>query len=81
MTEETNAQLDSMVATAQRVAVLEYREQIQSVLYEINNTCARAALDLIDARLSEKHYESFTASWDKLKKLIWEIENGKEPTQ
>ena len=76
--DEFDVRLDRIIASAGKVAVREYQLRIQPALYQIDRTNAGIQNELVKNHCPEEIYQAFTESWDALKRLIWEIENGGE---
>ena len=57
------------------------KDRILPVLHEFDQVSASVANELVRLHDSDDVIERHAAAWDELKKLIWEIEQGKEQTQ
>ena len=77
MTEGSNY-FTEIASTAERVAAMEWRAKVMPVLNEFDQINASVANELVRLHGSENIVERHAAAWDGLKKLIWEIEQGKE---
>ena len=76
--EDFDVRLDRLIARAGKIAVREYQLCIQPALCQIDQTNAGIQHELVKNHCSEEVYQAFTESWDKLKRLIHEIENRRE---
>jgi hypothetical protein len=79
-TDEFDARLNRMIANAETLAVREYQLDILSVLYQMDRANASVQSELVRNHCPEDIYAAYTAAWDGLKRLIWNIEKRKDTT-
>ena len=79
MAEDTNYFTDT-ATMAEQVAAIKCEDRILLVLYEFDQVNASVANELVRLHGSDHIIERHNAAWDGLKKLIWELEQGKDRT-
>ena len=74
--DEFDAQLAGIIADARQLGVREYQNTILTTLYQMDRANAAVQRELAKYHSPDDVYQTFTDTWDALKKLIREIENG-----
>jgi DNA-binding FrmR family transcriptional regulator len=74
--EEYNARLERVAGQARHVGKRQYQNEILIPLQTLDAACATAMNEMIRCHSPEGLTEIFSAAWDGLKKIIYEIENG-----